>query len=331
MACIVYYIAASWLVPCARHTLGSQMMPTFGYVLQTVPSGFAPEVMSNPTLATQALMDANEQAIQAARPCFDTMWIEDHLQWDQRPVLEDITALSYLAGRHEGMRLGHIVLCQSFRNPALLAKQAATLQALSRGNFILGIGAGWKDDEYLAYGYPYPPDGERVDQLEEAVQVIRAMWTQSPATFLGRHYRIDNAECHPQPEPSIPILIGGGGEKKTLSVVARHADWWTAPISDLEEYAHKQRVLAEHCQQVGRNPQSITHTFCARVSLHNQASEFERRPGRYIVGGTADMVTKELETLVSMGVKHFQLSFMDFPRLDGLHLFNTQVWPRLQG
>lgn len=309
----------------------AQTVPTFGYVLQTAPAGFSPDIMADPTLATHALVQANEKGIEQAQPCFDTVWIEDHLQWGKCPVLEALTTLSYLVGRYQGIRFGHVVLCQSFHNPAHLAKQAAILQVLSGGRFILGIGAGWKEDEYRAYGYAYPPNGIRVDQLEEAIQVIRAMWSETPATFIGKHYKIDGAECHPQPNPPIPVMVGGGGERKTLRVAARYADWWTAPVSSIEEYGHKQRRLAEHCQELGRDSESITHAFCARISLHDTAGDFERRPGRYIIGGTADMVTREIETLVSMGVRHFQFSFMDFPRLDGLQLFNTRVWPRLQG
>ena len=113
--------------------------------------------MGDPTRATIALVEALERGIAAASPHFDSVWVEDHLQWgNNRPVLEPLTILSYLAGRHPGLRFGTIVLCQSYRNPALVAKMAAILQALMQGKFILGIGAGWKEDEYRAYGYPTP-------------------------------------------------------------------------------------------------------------------------------------------------------------------------------
>ena len=102
-------------------------------------------------------MAANERYIEALRPHFSTVWVEDHFQWENKPVLEAMTTLTYLSGRHEGLKWGHIVLGQSYRNPALTAKMAANLQLMTGGNFILGIGAGWKEDEYRAYGYPYPP------------------------------------------------------------------------------------------------------------------------------------------------------------------------------
>lgn len=301
---------------------------TFGYVIQPVPRGFSDEVMSDPVRATAALMEANERGIRAARPHFDAIWAEDHFQWEKRPVLEAITVLSYLIGRHEGMRFGHLVLGQSYRNPALTAKMSAIMQALSGGNFILGIGAGWKEDEYRAYGYPYPPAGERIEQLEEAVQIIRAMWADSPANFRGKYYQIENAECQPTPHPPIPLLIAGGGEKKTLRVVAKYADWWNAPFLNAQEFARKQAILADHCQDVGRDPSEIMHTYYGLVSLVEDPSKVEKRDV-YVVGGTADMVAEELLQFKRLGVKHFQLRFLDFPSTGGLEQFIEKVIPRL--
>jgi alkanesulfonate monooxygenase SsuD/methylene tetrahydromethanopterin reductase-like flavin-dependent oxidoreductase (luciferase family) len=301
---------------------------TFGFVIQPVPRGFSENEMADPTRATNALMAANERFIEASQPHFDTVWAEDHFQWDKRPVLEAITTLTYLVGRHPGMRFGHIVLGQSYRNPALTAKMAAILQALSQGKFILGIGAGWKEDEYQAYGYPYPPASVRVDQLEEAVQIIRAMWTQSPASFEGKYYRIENAECQPEPNPPIPLLIGGAGEQKTLRVVARYADWWNHNFCTAEEYAHKQRVLTDHCREIGRDPAEIVHTYYAAVSLVNDPAKAEKRDF-HVVAGTPDMVTRELSQFVNLGVKHFQLRFLDFPQMNGLGTFAEKVLPRL--
>jgi alkanesulfonate monooxygenase SsuD/methylene tetrahydromethanopterin reductase-like flavin-dependent oxidoreductase (luciferase family) len=301
---------------------------SFGYVIQPVPKGFPDEIMADPTRATTALIEANERGIRAARPRFDTVWAEDHFMWDKRPVLEAITVLSYLIGRHEGMRFGHLVLGQSYRNPALTAKMAAMMQVLAGGNFILGIGAGWKEDEYRAYGYPYPPAAERIDQLEEAVQIIKALWTQSPATFHGNYYHIENAECQPQPNPPIPLFIAGGGEKKTLRVVAKYADWWNVPFVTADEFAHKQRVLEEHCREIGRDPSEIMHTYYGLVSLVDDPSMVEKRDVN-VVGGTSEVIAEELLQFVRLGVKHFQLRFLDFPSTDGLEKFIDEVIPKL--
>lgn len=303
---------------------------TFGLVIYPTPKGLSEEEMISPTRAIIALMEANEQYIRASRPHFDTVWAEDHFQWGDRPTVEAITTLSYLAGRHEGMRFGHIVLGQSYRNPALTAKMAANLQVLTRGGFILGIGAGWKEDEYKAYGYPYPSAAIRIAELEEAVQLIKTMWTQSPANFQGEYYQIENAECQPQPDPPIPLLIAGGGEKKTLRVVAQYADWWNYNFSTPEEYAHKQSVLESHCRDVGRDPGEITHTYYGFVSLVDDPSKAEKRENLHVIGGTPDMVTRQLEEFIELGVKHFQLRILDFPKLDGLQMFIEKVVPRLK-
>src|SRR5438477_13015772 len=130
-----------------------------------------------------------------------------------RPVREGWTLLTYLAGAFPRFRYGHLVLAQSYRNPALLAKMAATLQHLSDGRFILGLGAGWHEEEYRSYGYPYPSGGTRVAQLAEAIELIRAMWTDSPASYRGVHYQIESAYCEPRPDPPIPILVGTNGPK----------------------------------------------------------------------------------------------------------------------
>jgi len=139
---------------------------------------------------------------------FDSAWLVDHLQFGDADVLEGFTALTYMAARHPQLKFGHAVLCQSFRNPALLAKMGATLQFMSGGRFILGLGAGWHEEEYRAYGYDFPPDLVRVEQLEEALQIIRAMWTEEKATFEGKYYRVSQAHCEPRPDPVPTVMIG---------------------------------------------------------------------------------------------------------------------------
>ena len=304
---------------------------TFGFVTQATPKGYSDEIMADPTLAGQSTIDRTGELIEIARPYFDTVWAEDHFQWGNRPVFEAITTLAFLAGKHEGLRYGHIVLGQSYRNPALTAKMAANLQVLTKGNFILGIGAGWKEDEYRAYGYPYPPASQRIDELEEAAQIIRAMWTQSPASFEGKHYRIENAYCEPRPNPPIPLLIAGGGEKKTLRVAANYADWWNAPFMEADRFAHKQEVLAQHCREIGRDPGEILHSYYAITSLSEDPGKVQRNDDPHFVAGSPDDVTRELEQFVQLGVKHIQIRFTDFPSSDGLELFINKVLPRLRG
>ncbi|HVF99011.1 MAG TPA: LLM class flavin-dependent oxidoreductase [Chloroflexia bacterium] len=304
---------------------------TFGFVTQATPRGLPPEIMADPTRAAYVTMDRTGELIEMARPYFDTVWAEDHFQWGDRAVFEAITTLAFLAGKHEGLRYGHIVLGQSYRNPALTAKLAANMQVLTKGNFILGIGAGWKEDEYRAYGYPYPPASQRIDELEEAVQICRAMWADSPASFEGKYYRIEDALSIPLPNPPIPLLIAGGGEKKTLRVAAKYADWWNAPFMEADKFAHKQEVLARHCRDIGRDPAEILHSYYAITSLSEDPEKVQRNEDPHFVAGSPDDVTRELEQFVRLGVKHIQVRFTDFPSSDGLELFINKVLPRLRG
>ena len=157
---------------------------------------------------------------------FDSLWFPDHVQYGGHKVAEGWTLLTWALARYPDKLCGHEVLCNSFRNPALTAKMAATAQALSGGRFILGIGAGWNEEEYRAYGWPYPPASVRIAQLGEAIELIRAMWAGAPANHRGEHYQAGGVYCEPRPAPVPPVMVGGSGERHLLRVVARHADWW---------------------------------------------------------------------------------------------------------
>ncbi len=256
--------------------------------------------------------------LEMAPPVFSTVWISDHLQFGADPVLEGWTLLTWLAAAFPRFRYGHLVLSQSYRNPALLAKMAATLQHLTGGRFILGLGAGWHDEEYNAYGYDYPGGGVRVDQLAEAIELIRAMWTQSPATYHGTHYHVDEAYCEPRPDPPIPIMVGTNGPK-ALRVVARHADaWnWDGPWDSV--YRHPYETLQAYCAEIGRPFDELTLTAGFEVNLPDDPATFEPTyehsfyPGQIFrnFGPTAADVIPEIERLVDVGVSHFQVSFDD--------------------
>lgn len=296
----------------------------FGLLLRVTPRG-----------GTLTEMTArNEQILTACATHDLSVWMVDHLQFDDLALMECFTLLAHAAGRFPGLRFGTLVLGQSFRNPALTAKIAATLQFLTGGRFILGIGAGWKEDEYRAYGYPYPPASVRIAQLDEAVRIIRALWTESPATFTGTHYAIADAYCEPRPEPSPVLMIGGAGERRTLRVVARHADWWNADYYTAAEYGRKLEVLHRHCREIGRDPDSIVPTYYASVHLsrapqaEGQNAPLSHRSDLFELKGTPDDVTRQLEEFASLGVRHVQLNFMDFPRAEGLELFLSEVLPR---
>lgn len=274
---------------------------------------------------------------------FDSAWVADHfIPWaeseaDDTDTLECLTSICFLAGAFPELDFGSIVLCQSYRNPALLAKMGATLQVLSGGRFILAIGAGWKTDEYLAYGYEFPRASVRIAQLEEAVQIIRKMWTETPASFEGKYYRIQNAYCEPRPDPRPPIMIGGGGERLTLRAVARYADWWNIPGGSVENYAHKLDVLRGHCQAVGRDYDEIVKTWAGELVAVAETEAEARRmaeaspfDGGSNIVGTPDQVAEWLRAFTDLGVEHFILRFADFPDTAGVELFAEEVVPQFR-
>ncbi len=276
---------------------------------------------------------------------FDSAWISDHfIPWagfvsPKTDTLECWTTLCYLAGLFKKLDFGTIVLCNSYRNPALLAKMGATLQVLSNGRFILGIGAGWKEDEYRAYGYEFPTAVTRIKQLEEAVQIIRRMWNEDIVTFEGKYYRIEGAYCEPKPRPPPPIMIGGGGEKLTLRIVALYADWWNIPNKTPEVYQHKLRVLKDHCSRVGRDYDEIKKTWvgCAAIAKNkNEAirmaknSLFAKVIGlEEMIIGSPEQATSKLKEYIDMGVEYIILRFLDFPSSLGAKLFVEEVMPKL--
>jgi alkanesulfonate monooxygenase SsuD/methylene tetrahydromethanopterin reductase-like flavin-dependent oxidoreductase (luciferase family) len=273
---------------------------------------------------------------QTAGP-FDSLWFPDHVQYDGHKVAEGWSLLMYALARYPGKLGGHEVLCNSFRNPAHLAKMVATAQALSGGRVILGIGAGWNEEEYLAYGWPFPPARVRIAQLAEAIEVIRSMWTQAPASYEGQHYRVAGARCEPRPDPIPPIMVGGSGEKYLLRVVARHADWWNYSFRTPEEYARKQQVLASHCREVGRDYDEIRQVVRVGILIAATEREVEQAKARADIRPLADMqvigtpaqVTETLRGMIAQGADRLTVNFADVPRPDGTALFAAEVLPHL--
>jgi alkanesulfonate monooxygenase SsuD/methylene tetrahydromethanopterin reductase-like flavin-dependent oxidoreductase (luciferase family) len=268
---------------------------------------------------------------------FDSLWMPDHVQYNGHKVAEGWTLLVWALARYPDKLVGHEVLCNSFRNPAHTAKMVATAQALSGGRAILGIGAGWNDEEYLAYGWPLPSMRVRIAQLAEAIPLIRRMWTDVPASYEGEHYRIVDARCEPRPEPIPPVMVGGHGEKFLLRVVAQHADWWNYGFRDLALYAHKQEVLKSHCREVGRDYDEIVQVVRLGILIAETERDVERlkdapgvRPMTDIrLAGTPAQVTETLRSIVKQGARRLTVNFADAPRPDGTLLFAEKVLPNL--
>jgi alkanesulfonate monooxygenase SsuD/methylene tetrahydromethanopterin reductase-like flavin-dependent oxidoreductase (luciferase family) len=292
----------------------------FGWALNGGPT----EGMS-PSQYTRSV----QQQIQMVGAHVDSLWFVDHVQFDAEPLLEGWTALTYLAAEYPQFHMGHIVLCQSFRNPALLAKMAATLQYLSNGRFTLSIGAGWHEEEYRAYGYEYPSAGARVEQLEETLQILRALWTEEQVTFQGRHFSVTAAHCEPRPDPVPPILIGGKGTRM-LHLVARYADGWNAAWLPTEEYRQRLGVFEQECQKVGRNPAEVQRSWfgrCVCVASKQEAGALE---GRGLLG-TPEQIIQQLQAYVELGIDRFMLGSRSLADTTTVELLATEVLPNVMG
>ncbi len=273
---------------------------------------------------------------------FDSVWVDDHVmpwaawQSNDTPYLECMTTIAYFAAAYPTLTFGSSVLCQAYRNPGLMAKMAANLQLLTGGRFICGIGAGWMVEEYEAYNWEFPKPSVRIAQLEEAVEIVKKMWSEAPASYEGKYYRIDNAYCEPRPNPVPPILIGGGGEQLTLRVVAKHADWWNIPGGTLENYARKLDILRRHCEAIGRDYDSIGKSWSSEaISLAGTEAEARRiaDASPYKNGpitGTPEQVAEQLQKFLDLGVSYLIVRLLDFPRTEGIEMFVEEVMPLLR-
>lgn len=248
------------------------------YMNFTLPGG--PEAMA-PTLAATAR--AADQGGVAWLTLMDHWFQMEHFATAHDPMLEGYTSLGFLAGQTERVRLGLLVTGVTYRYPGLLAKTVTTLDVLSGGRGMLGIGAAWYEREHLALGVPYPPVAERFERLEETLQICRQMWSDSEAPYEGQHYRLAETICVPPPisRPHPPVLIGGSGEKKTLRLVAQYADACNLIVAGPDEAAHKIEVLKGHCDDVGRDVSTITRTVLSRVDPLGDTDAFLREMERY--------------------------------------------------
>lgn len=273
---------------------------------------------------------------------FDSVWVDDHFwpwakfQSNDTPYVECMTTIAYMAARYPTLKFGSSVLCQSYRNPALMAKMVANLQWLTGGRFIFGIGAGWMEEEYLANNMEFPKPAVRIAQLEEAIQIVNKLWRETPASFTGKYYQIKDCYLMPKPDPIPPMLIGGGGEQLTLRVVAKYADWWNIPGGTYENYARKLEILRQHCEAIGRDFNSIGKSWsaeCIAVAPTEAEARQIAESTPYQNGpiyGTPAQVAEQLQAFVDLGVSYLVVRVVDFPNTAGLELFINEVMPRLQ-
>ncbi len=253
----------------------------------------------------------------------------------QEPTFECWTSTAALARDTKRVRIGQLVTCNNYRNPALLAKMASTVDVLSHGRLDFGIGAGWKGDEYYAYGYDFPDAPTRLRQLREAVQVILAMWTQQEASFEGKYYQIHGAINQPKgvQQPHIPLLIGGGGEQVTLKLVAQYGDACNVGNLDPEGLEHKFAVLKKHCEDVGRDYNSIRRTVMFNCAIAETDEEAVAKSGPFLrnipsgrireqaLVGTPDAIRKRLIEIEQTGAQEIMLFMPDSKNLESVRLF----------
>ena len=287
---------------------------------------------------------------------FESLWRSDHLiaLYGTPPggALDSFLSLAVAAEVTERIRLGTLVASVTFRHPSDLARQAAHIDGLSEGRFVLGIGAGWHEGEHRQYGLDFPPVGERMDRLREAILYSRAVWTSGPASYTGRYYRLEEAEGLPLPRQNpLPVLVGGGGERRTLRIVAELADEWNVTGRDLPNYVHKLNVLRLHCDDYGRDFESIRRSIAAPFAIGTDETGLRghidrlkprvptltgdpRRLGDHRgeggwLSGTPDELVDALGRLSEQGVSRVMLQHLAHDDFSVLELLAARVLPQL--
>jgi len=316
-------------------------MMDFGVI---VPQGWRMDLVgiSDPSEAYETMTRVAQEADALG---YHSIWLYDHFHTVPTPTQEVTfecwTSTAALARSTRRVRLGQMVTCNSYRNPALLAKMASTVDALSHGRLDFGIGAGWYEEEYAAYGYPFPSTRERLQRLREAVEVILAMWTQEEAKFEGTYYQVRGAINQPKgvQKPHIPLLIGGGGEKVTLRLVAQYANACNIG-GDIPTIKHKLAVLKQHCEQLGRDYESIKRTtliddciiaeteadVLARLTTQQRDNLAELRQTWLI--GTPEQIRERLAEYEEAGIQEFIVRFVDAAQLEPMRLFARECIQR---
>lgn len=317
----------------------------------SIPNGWTLELAR--LAGDAAKWDATQTYVREADALgYDSAWIVDHFHTFPRKTVEAtfeaFTSLSALASATSRIRLGTLVACASYRNPAHLAKIAATLDVISGGRLILGLGAGWYQEEYRAYGYEFPPIGERLRRLRETCEIVAALFTRERVTYEGRHFRLRDAICEPKPiqQPRPPLLIGGGGERVLLRILAEHGDAWNCNVG-FDEYRRKLAILRQHCRDVGRDPDEIELTVTLPIAIVDRPEQIdevlqERLPPEIPVAtlrqryermdpiyGKPSEVAQQLRRWIDLGVGTIICLFPDPRTRTQLRRFADEVRPLL--
>jgi len=284
---------------------------------------------------------------------YESLFRSDHVTGlfgsSERPSLDTWTSITWLATATTRIRFGSLVCPLTFYHPALLAKRAAAVDVLSGGRLDLGIGAGWHEGEHRMFGIPFPPVKERLDRLECGARAIRALWEGKPVTLEQPYYPLVAAESYPRPARGrLPLVIGGRGERRTLKIVAEHADEWNITRVTREEYAAKAQVLERHCRMVGRDPASIRRSLMMPVVIGASRTEIDARLARIIqifprvpqdeagwrsagfLYGTPGEIVRDLAAWQRAGLSRVMLQMLDMDDLAAIELIGREVVPALR-
>ena len=298
---------------------------------------------SKTATSAQLFNRVRDVALECERLGYDSVWLDDHLMFQKAPILESWTTLSALAAATARIRLGTMVTSAGFRNPALLAKMAATVDVISGGRLEFGIGAGIQKEEALAYGISFPEPRLRIQRMKESVEIVKKLWTEEKASYSGKHYEIFEAVCEPKPlqKPHPLITIGGCGEELTLKVTSQYADRFDfGYLPSIEQFKHKLQILEDHCKAVGRNFLDIEKSCwpAGQIITASNQMELEKKTqrlkpknvtreafGKNSFVGTPEQCLDQLQSYSKLGVTYFMLFFGDLPNTSGLQLFAEAV------
>ena len=314
-----------------------------------VPQGWKMDLVGVPEAEQWPAMLDVARRIEAAG--YDTVWVYDHFhtvpEASQEPTFECWTVMAALAAATERVRLGQMCTCNSYRQPSYMAKVASTVDVISGGRLEFAIGAGWYEEEYLAYGYEFPKGSTRIRQLEEAVQIIKKMWTEDEATFEGEHYSVRGAINRPRPvqRPHPPLWIAGSGPQLTLRVVAEYADYANYAGS-IERFRDNGKILDVHCEKIGRDPAAIGRTTHLEMmvaddeaslmkALERVGVQRGRPPEKWMessltLAGTTEQVVAALGEFQEAGCAHVIGYFPDAAWGDSIERFARDVVPRVR-
>jgi F420-dependent oxidoreductase-like protein len=286
---------------------------------------------------------------------FESLWRSDHFFsffGGTRTIdsLDTMIAHTYTAAMSNRIKFGPLVLSMTFRQPAVLARMAAAIDQLSGGRFILGVGAGWNETEHQAYGIELPPIKQRMDNLEESIQVIKSLFENDSSNFDGDIYKLKDAPMNPKPaQRPMPLLIGGGGEKRTLRMVAKYATEWNVPIMmGLDAYKEKAKVLEQHCEAVKRDPATIDRSVMSgyitgesqaevdanvKQAIENAPPRFRSadatRPPMTALWGLPDRIVEQIKEIEDAGISRIMIQYRSPPAREDLEFLAREILPKV--